>query len=437
MKTDIAKKLRKKKYVKPNRFVYFIYRTIVAFITPRYHIHYNIIDDVKKEKGPVFIIFNHKSRMDHYYLLNSTYPKLCVNVAGYNEFFRKKFKFVFNIANIIPKKNYTPDFLTIKGITNCIKSGGSIVFSPEGLACNFGVNKPIVPDTSKLFKHFNIPVYLCKLEGEYLQCPKFNTEERLGKSYCTMTRLFTPEDTQRLSVEEMDDIVNEKLWCNEFEWNRKMRIKYNTHGHSCEGLENLLYRCPKCGQEFKMVSKGDHLYCSHCGNGTTMDGYYDFHPYEGSTIPLDISEWMKLELKSIIDEIREDPNYSFEDEVEIGNLDNYKYIKSSMDTTFKVGNGRLYVDHKGVHFEGTRNNKPYRFDLSYNEIYTTITFNDASYFSFYVNGECFDFFPKHKTTGKFIILIEEMHRYHVNYYKNFKWYDDLYEGKELGIDNKK
>ena len=60
-----------------------------------------------------------------------------------------------------------------------------------------------------------------------------------------------------------------------------------------------------------------------------------------------------------------------------------------------------------------------------------------TYFNIYVNGEYFDIFPKRKTTWKFVLLIEEMHRYHVNFYKNFKWNDYMYEGMELGIDNNK
>ena len=48
----------------------------------------------------------------------------------------------------------------------------------------------------------------------------------------------------------------------------------------------------------------------------------------------------------------------------------------------------------------------------------------------------FDVFPKHKTVGKFCLLVEEMHRYHVNFYKNFPWNDHMYEGLELGIDLK-
>ena len=35
------------------------------------------------------------------------------------------------------------------------------------------------------------------------------------------------------------------------------------------------------------------------------------------------------------------------------------------------------------------------------------------------------------------LSVEEMHRYHINTYKNFRWNDYMYEGMELGIDLKK
>ena len=77
------------------------------------------------------------------------------------------------------------------------------------------------------------------------------------------------------------------------------------------------------------------------------------------------------------------------------------------------------------------------FTMDYKALYTLITEVDSSYFNFYYKGEYFDIFPKHQTVGKFSLLVEEMHRYHVNFYKNFKWKDDMYEGMELGIDLKK
>ena len=106
------------------------------------------------------------------------------------------------------------------------------------------------------------------------------------------------------------------------------------------------------------------------------------------------------------------------------------------NTSNIVGEGKIRIDHNGMHSKGTRNGEPYEFTADYKNLYTLITEVDSSYFNFYLKGEYFDVFPKHQTVGKIILLVEEMHRYHVNYYKNFKWNDYMYEGLELGIDLK-
>ena len=137
----------------------------------------------------------------------------------------------------------------------------------------------------------------------------------------------------------------------------------------------------------------------------------------------------------IIKEIRENPDYYFEDECKFGVLDEYKLIGNNK-TSLIVGEGKLRIDHKGVHYIGKKNGEDYEFTVDYKTIYTVFTPNDATYFSFYNKGEYCEIIPKHQTVGKYTLLIEEMHRYHVNFYKNFKWNDYMYEGMELGIDEK-
>lgn len=437
---SISKELKTRKYKTPSKLVSFLYKVIMYDICcKKYHINNHIIDDVNDCKGPCFVIFNHLSRIDHAYILGCTYPRRTNMICEYNEFFRKRFSFIFKLNNIIPKKNYIPDISTIKNISKIVKQDGCVLIAPEGLASNYGTNKPVVPGTGKLFKHFNIPVYMCYLEGNYLQNTKYCLEEKYGETHATMSLLFKPEDLEKLSVEEIDDIINTKFHRNEFEWSKNKHIYWKVKNNNMAyQYEHFMYKCPKCHKEFSMVSEGNKLYCKECGNGTIMNNYYEFEPFnKDCIIPVDPVKWVEQERMDIIDEIRKDKDYYFEDDVEIGNLDDHKLIKKPMQTAFMVGKGKLRIDHNGVHYVGTRNNEPYEFHLDYNHIYTTITVMDSSFFSFYVNEEYFEIHPLNKTQGKMMLLIEEMHRYHINFYKNFKWYDYMYEGKELGIDNKK
>ena len=436
-KIPISKKLAKREYAPAPRIIAWIYKTIMVDIIGRkYKPNFHIIDDVNDCDGPCFVIFNHLSRIDHMYVSGACYPRITNMIAGNNEFYRKKFSFIFGLNKVIPKKNYSPDRLTISATSKVIKKGGCVTFAPEGLASDYGGNKPIVPGTSKMFKHFKVPVYLCYLEGQYLQNTKVCLDERLGETHATMSLLFYKEDVERLTVEEMDDIINEKFRRDEYAWNKEKKIKWKTHGRICHRLEDFCYKCPKCGKEFTMKGEGNQIVCTSCGNGATMDDYYEFHPFEGSIIPESPFQWVEQQRAQLIKEIRENPDYYFEDECQIGNLDEYKLVGDNK-TSFIVGEGKIRVDHTGMHYRGTRNGEPYEFDVDYNNLFTLITEVDSSFFNFYLRGEYFDVFPKHQTVGKFSLLVEEMHRYHVNTYKNFKWNDYMYEGMELGIDLKK
>lgn len=436
-KLTISQKLRKRKYKPTSKFIAWIYKTIMLDIVGRkYKPNFKIIDDVNDCKGPCFVVFNHLSRIDHMYVMGACYPRVTNMMAGCSEFYRSKFSFIFGLNKVIPKKNYSPDNLAIQGVSKVIKKGGCVTFSPEGLASDYGGNKPVVPGTSKMFKHFKCPVYFCHLEGQYLQNTKVCLDERLGETYATMSLLFSKEDVEKLSVEEMDEIMNEKFRRNEYAWNKEKKIKWDTKGRICHRLEDFCYKCPKCGAEFTMKGEGDKITCSNCGNGATMDDYYEFHPYENAVIPESPFDWVEWERREIIKEIRENPDYRFEDDCQIGNLDEYKLLKNNK-TSFIVGEGKIWIDHKGLHYKGTRNGEPYEFTADYNNLYTLITEVDSSFFNFYLKGEYFDIFPKNQTVGKFSLLVEEMHRYHVNYYKNFKWNEHYYDGLELGIDLKK
>ncbi len=435
-KLTIEEKLRKRKYRPASRLIASIYKFLMVDVIGRkYKPNFHIIDSVSDCDGPCFVIFNHLSRIDHMYVSGACYPRITNMVAGHSEFYRKKFSFVFWLDKVIPKKNYSPDRLAIRGISEVIKKGGCVTFAPEGLASDYGGNKPIVPGTSKMFKHFKVPVYLCYLEGQYLQNTKVCLDERFGETHATMSLLFSKDDVDRLSVEEMDDIINEKFRRNEYEWAKEKQIKWETKGRICHRLEDFCYKCPKCGKEFTMEGVGDKITCKNCGNGASMDDYYQFHPYENAVIPASPFEWVENERMDIIKEIRANPDYFFEDDCQIGNLDQYKLLGKNK-TSKIVGEGKIRIDHKGLHYKGTRNNEPYEFSVGYKNLYTLITEVDSSFFNFYLNGEYFDIFPKHKTVGKFSLLVEEMHRYHVNFYKNFKWNDYMYEGMELGIDEK-
>ena len=168
-----------------------------------------------------------------------------------------------------------------------------------------------------------------------------------------------------------------------------------------------------------------------------MDDYYDMHPFDDTcVIPETPTDWVHMQRQVIIDEIRKDPNYSFKVHCKLGGIPKDHWIKKT-DASEIMGEGIYEVNHQGVHFRGTRNGEPFSFDVDYKSVFSYPISIDLTVFSIFVNGEQCDLYPDYHCTSKIIMLTEEMHRLHINRWKNFPWFDYMYDGKELGIDLKK
>lgn len=426
MKKTLQEKLTSRKYHIPNRFLYFVLKKVVIdkVLAPKYNIHYQIIDDINDEKGPCFLIFNHQSRIDYVWNVQAAYPKRLNFVCGYNEFFRSHLKLILKIANAIPKKNFVIDMASMRGIDSIIKQGGVVAFSPEGMSSISGHNQPVVSGTGKYLKHYRIPVYCLKTAGAFLTNTKSCLDERRGRIEAKLFKLFSKEDLETLSPNEIEEKVNETLTHDDYLWNEEKKIHYETHGHIAKDLHYLCYKCPSCGEEFAMTDSEDRLYCKRCGAGVQIDDTYALTPSKkGMKLPKNISNWFDWERQCVVKEIKNDPNFVFEEHVKLGKLDPYKPLKNKK-TSVLCGEGEFRIDHTGVSYKGKKDGQEFSFHMSYEEINTFGMPTDTSYVSLYYAGEYYDIFPEGSTSIKMLLLVEEMHRLHVNKWKalpNEKW----------------
>ena len=433
-KETLQKKLAKRKYRTPPKIVTVAYNLISsAVLLPKYNPHITV-EDKLPEKGPFVIVWNHLSRLDHLYTMKAAGKRGYNMVAGYSEFFRSHLHLVFLLNQIIPKKVYGQDIPSIKAIHSILASGGGITLSPEGMSSIYGTNQPVIPGTGRFLQFCRAPVYFLELRGAYLTSTKHYLEERKGYTEAKLSLLYTPEELAASSPSEIDAKLNEVFRHDEFEWTREQRIKWKMHKHSCEHLDEICYRCPRCGAELSMRASGDRIECEKCKNGAVMNEYYEFEPFnEDCVIPVSPSKWVEEERVAVIDEIRNDPDFSFTERVKLGYLPPYKYLKKKK-TSEICGEGELTIDHAGVHYRGTKLGEEWSFDLGYKELFSLVIMTSTARFALYVDGEFHEFYPENRSVGRMLLLTEEMHRLHYNYWKNFPWCDWMYEGKALGID---
>lgn len=431
MKETIQAQLSKRTYKRPSKVLWWL---LTHFLTPFVMKSYGtqkvtVKDKITTEDGPKFIIYNHQSRFDWVTITQATKPERINFVIGYNEFHRAKFNLIFRLIHSIPKKNFTTDIPSIKGMTSIIKQGGIVCFSPEGMSSITGYNQPIVPGTGKFFKHFGIPVYVLKSKGAYLINHKVCLDNRKGVCEAEFSCLFTKEQLANYSAEEIEAKINEALWQDDYAWNKEKQYEYARMDNAASHMDDLAYKCPKCGKEFGIVASGNKIRCEHCGNELTIDSRYNFIPTEGSKFPESLSKWVEWERSEEIKRIRSDEHYEYvEENCKLGELPKYKYLKG--DNCSEIcGEGKVTINHDGFFYDGTRNGKPFSFKLGYDIFWTLVIVTDCQAFGLYLDGEFLEIKPSKKSVGKMLLMVEEFSRYHYNVWPNFPWMKHLYEEK--------
>jgi 1-acyl-sn-glycerol-3-phosphate acyltransferase/ribosomal protein S27AE len=404
---------------KPPLLVYLLlgYLWKLLFIR-KYNVHYRYEIDPRKVKGPYIVISNHASRVDYLYTGVAFLPHRLSYVAGYNEFFRSHLAFVFRLLRVIPKKNFTPEVHAIRDMARVLRSGGRVIVFPEGMSSISGSNQPCAIGSGKLLKHFRVPVLMTHIEGGYLTNTKYCLDDRPGRVDVTVSKLFDPEDLDRMDENEIQLAVDRAIHHDDYVWNKVARVRYDGKGNLARNMHTLLYRCPRCGAEFTMKGEGDRIVCSTCGNGATLNEFYDLIPDDGAVIPATPVAWFDLERKIAYRQIKADPDFVLSEKVKIGILPERDYLKD-LKTSMIVGDGLLSISRGGLSFEGTRNGMPYSFLVPTELVPTYGMCTDVSFFSTYVDGEYIEFLPERESTGKWLHVTEELHRINGGRWKNF------------------
>ncbi len=423
-KKTVAQTIRSRKIKRPNA-IYTILGTVwKLFMAPKYNVHDTFRADPRQEKGAFFFISNHASRLDYIFAGVPLLPLRMNFVAGYNEFHRSHLALVFRLLRVIPKKNFTPDLYTMKEINRTIKAGGGVCIFPEGMSSISGANQPVAVGTGKLLKHYKVPVYYSVIRGGYLTSPKYNLRDRCGTVEVEFDRLFTPEDLENMTPQEIEDAINRAIYHDDYAWNKEKGYHYDIGDKGAEDLEDLLFWCPKCGRQHTMATKGNTIFCTACGNGATMQDTYELVPFNGEcVIPETQTAWFNRQREIIRAEVAAE-DFVMEEEVELGVLPDYALLKNQA-TSEKVGGGILRLDRTGLSYEGTKNGEVWQFHIKSRDLPTYGMCTDLSRFYTFVDGAFVEFYPKHRVVEKFFLATEEIHRLNGGAWKDFSFAQEL------------
>ncbi len=425
-KLTLDQKLHSKKLHQPPKLIYNVLGNIWRMLfVKKLGVTFEYRVDPRKDDGPYIVVSNHASRVDYVYTGIPFMPHCLNYVAGYNEFFRSHLAGVFGLLQVIPKKNFTPDMYCIKEVMRIIKSGGRVCIFPEGMSSIAGANQPVALGSAKLLKHCGVPVYVCHIAGGYLTNTKYCLDERRGKVHVTIDKLFEPEQLKELSEAQITDILHEAIKHDDYAWNKTARVAFDGHGEMAKNMHDLLYWCPKCGSEFTMKGEGDVIKCSHCGNGATINEYYDLLPLSGDcVIPETPRVWIDMERKNAAEAVKS-PDFILKEKVKLGMLPDYEYLKNN-DTSEIVGEGILTLDHTGLHYEGTCKGENVTLFQPIKSLPTYGMCTDVTRLYTFIDDKFCEFYPETHSVGKWLYSTEEMHRFEGGKWQNFPDADTRY-----------
>jgi 1-acyl-sn-glycerol-3-phosphate acyltransferase len=384
MKTKSGKRRSRKKIKTPNGVIYFI---LYIILYPLLKILFTLKVDrseYKPPKGASIFVCNHQSFMDFLLAMLAVYPRRLNAVTAQKFFFTKQLNVFLPVMGCIPKNLFEPDARSVMGVISVIKRGRKLILFPEGRSSTDGTYAGIHKATGKLVKKLGVPVISVNIEGSYICMPFWRKGFRRGQLRVTISNLLTSEDTKSLTVDEINTSIDDRLSKADTVPTKEQFKVFKTK-RLAEGLENIIYYCPKCNQEFTFKSNNNTISCTVCNNTASMNRYSRLIPEEGSVIPETIQEWYKIQVMHEMQSISVDME-------PIKIRVSAKVSSAISKGVFTQDRGVLSLDNKGWNYDGYINGEKIELFFPIDSV-PAIPFDPHDNFQIYANGKYFAFTP--------------------------------------------
>ena len=143
-----------------------------------------------------------------------------------------------------------------------------------------------------------------------------------------------------MSIEEIHTIIHKALYNNDYDYQREKMIKHPGK-KLAEGLENVIYICPKCEAINSIETSGNNFKCSSCQQKGHVDEYGFLQGFKYDNL----LEW---------DEFQRPYKDKLEEAI-INSSGNLDYLRFEDDARIRVGRVELMYKENKFHFTGAIN----------------------------------------------------------------------------------
>lgn len=258
----------------------------------------------KNLKGPYLILGNHTLAFDPFFLTASFREP--IYFVATDLIFTKPLlsKAMMYLVSPISKAKYKTDSDTVKNIIKMVKSGGSIGIFPEGNTSYYGGPMSIPFSTAKLIKLLKIPVLFYRIEGGYLTKPRWAKNKRKGRIDGYVFKVFEKDTYEKMSLEEINDVINESLNVNAFEVNKQKKINF-IGKDKANYIETAFFVSPATKSLNQIYSSGDDVFEMGSDFHVRIDDQGKFNNLGGTAYFNDTIGWHDYQ-QNVIDEMIDD-----------------------------------------------------------------------------------------------------------------------------------
>jgi hypothetical protein len=361
-KEKLINKIPYKKAIKPYNlgrepnkiswFVMLLVRLIVGLSLKKKH---NIIHedmDSLKDK-PYLLLCNHMQFLDFFVMYKATGYRKLSSVVSLDAYLLLPY-WLLEWGGSICKRKYTNEIIIVRNLVKALKLNQIPVVFPEAHYTYFGYNDFLPESIGKCAQTLKVPVVTCIFNGHNLAKPVWgNQKERNVPIKATIKQVVTAEEITTLSTKEINKKINDNFIYDEYAYLKEnnYRIKEDFRA---EGLELVLYKCPHCGNEHSLSTKGIHLTCSNCHADYVLNEDYSLTNLNGETLYNTIRAWGDYEREEARNEI-ETGTYSYE-------RDSFAWsIPTPKKKAFPLGTLHIKHDYTGFHINGFYNDQEFEF----------------------------------------------------------------------------
>ena len=410
MKTDLKQKLLNRPIKRPGKLAQAFFKIWTTSTCRKHKVQCTFEFDRKLiQNKQILFVSTHASRNDFFYTMGMLGRTDMHIIAGFQNFFASKTNyFGMTTMNAIPKMLFQPDTSCTRKMLKVVKSGGSLALYPEGIQSLSGSTHPVNPATCKFIKKAGLTVVFAYSQGSYLTCPRYTKDIKRGKVFVNYKILFTPEDLKVMTEEQIYQKLMENFRYDDFAFNKTARIKYVGKKHNVDGLDKILYVCPKCKQthtlKVHLDKDNERLECEKCGYAVTLNEYYDLIVKNGETYFEDVDKWCRWQRRFVRKQLQQ-PDFALHGHGKITQIRMDKWRKYPKNRVTLI-EGDVTLDKTGLTVSNGKDTMFFGVAGLY-----SLTITTKGFLEFYYNDDYFNLVLDSATTQniEWMLASEEIH----------------------------